>query len=166
MVTTPKGEFLVVIFRPSLTLALLEALPRDGLLVDGANYRPVPKGDSAAFYDWLRDRSGRVLGVRHWPSEPNLPIQAIGQLPYVRLGHDGSSVEVYFGDSREVDDDQSDDQAFGGSTQFVSESGDFAIAFETYFLSESEVASIREARAGWASITTPPVDDKADRTKQ
>lgn len=159
MVTTPKGEFLVIVFRPELTLALSEAQPAEGVSIEGVSYRATSTGDFTGFYDWLRDRSGKIIGLRYWPgSEGKLPLHTLNHLPYVRVPPGGTCIEVYFSQKRETDESRSDDQAFGGNSHFLSDSGELAICFETYFLSDSEMTSIREAKARWASLRTDPVE--------
>jgi hypothetical protein len=152
MLTTPKGEFLLVVFRPELTLALLEVQPPSGFAIAGATYRVVPTDDYAGFYDWLRSRTGRIIGVRYWLQDGSV-LTALSRRAYVHVPPDRRCIEIFFGKSRESDEARSNDQAFGGVSHFVADSGEWAISFETYFLEPAEIQAIREGDGRWVSVT-------------
>lgn len=157
MASVANGEFLVIAFRPHLTLALIESKPVRGFYIDEVSYRSVSSGDSTGFYDWLRDRDGKVIGVRFWPEgEAEPPLQALAHLEYVRFSQDQRSLEVFFSDDRDTDEGQSDDQSFGGRSHYLSDSGELAICFETYFLTPPEMTSIREAPGQWVRLAVMP----------
>src|SRR6266576_2805802 len=123
MNSTPKGEFLLIVFRPEVTLAFSEAQPPQKFSIEAVDYRATPAVDSTSFYDWLRNASGKVIGLRYWPThEVKLPLEALAHLPYVRVVHEGENIEVYFSANREADDSRSDDQSFGGDACYLSAS--------------------------------------------
>ncbi|SRR6266567_1520338 len=152
MLTPPKGEFLLVVFRPELTLALLEVQPPSGFAIAGTTYRAVPTDDGAGFYDWLRDRTGKIIGVRYWLEDRGI-FTTLARLPYVRIPPDGRCVEIFLGKSRETDEARSSDQAFGGVSHYLADSGEWAISFEAYFLEPAEIQAIGEANGRWVSVT-------------
>lgn len=168
MLTTPKGEFLLIVFRPELTLAFLEVQPPSSFAIVGTTYRAVPTDDDAGFYDWLRDRTGRIMGVRYWLQDRSI-LAALGRLPYVRVPPDGRCVEIFFAKNRETDEARSNDQAFGGVSHFLADSGEWAISFETYFLEPPEIQAIGEASGKWVSVTRDsesaarPSESRSDR---
>ena len=150
-----SGEHLVAVLRPRLTLALLETEPPMEFEIDGVRFRDSGLGDFTGFYDWLREPSGRPVGVRYCPNaEAATRIGQAARVPYVR--HDGACFEIQFSRESPIDQATSDDQSFGGNRIFLSEAGEVALAFETYFLAEDELRAIREVPAQWGIITTNP----------
>jgi hypothetical protein len=152
----PTGEFLVVVFRGAITLALLETRPARTWSVGGTWYHEIPETQSTGFYDWLRDRAGGIVGLRYAPPvEAQVPLDQFTRLPYINVRPDQKVFEVYFGREREYNEAESDDQAFVGIAHFVSDAGDWAISFETYDLSSSEMESIRRAEVEWTNLVVP-----------
>ncbi len=148
-----SGEHLVAALGPRLTLALLETGPPSEFELDGVRFRDSGLGDFTGFYDWLRDREGRPVGVRYCPAVSTAAqMSRVAAVPYVR--RDGECLEIRFGDRVPIDYAASDDQSFGGNRLFVSDAGGIALSFETYFLAEEELRAIREAQAHWGTLIT------------
>lgn len=80
------------------------------------------------FYDWLRTKSGDVIGVRLWVDEASEQIRAAGRCAGVVTGEDGSPLVIYLGEAREFEEAMSDDQDFGFNMLQVSDEK-FALTF-------------------------------------
>src|SRR5688572_17487387 len=107
------SRVLVAFLRTRLTVALVPDLPRAEFTQEGRGFRERGHGDLTGFYDWLRDTSDAVMGVRYWPlRETEFPREAIRYLSYVRLGDDSPSVEIFFSSRREFDPERSATQDF------------------------------------------------------
>lgn len=91
-------------------------------------FRDAGVGDWLGFYDWLRTRSGEVIGVRLWVDEANEQLRAAGSCAGVVAGRDCFPLAIYFGESREFEDELSCDQDFGSNMLLVSANA-FAMTF-------------------------------------
>ena len=84
-------------------------------------------GDWLGFYDWLRDRAGRVIGVQQWIDEPSTYPFAKAFAGVDADSH-GGCVRIFFGQSRDVDEAASCDQDFGSNRLLVA-SDSIALTF-------------------------------------
>jgi hypothetical protein len=95
----------------------------------GQSYFDSGIGDWIGFFDWLRESSGRIIGVRQWVDEPSKVLYS-GQFFGVELDEKKRVLCAYFGSSREVDEVASCDQDFGNNRLLVA--GDsIALTFGT-----------------------------------
>ena len=87
-------------------------------------------GDWLGFYDWLRTKSGTVIGVRLWTDEANDQIRAAGRCAGVAAGDSCFPLVVYLGAEREFEDEKSCDQDFGSNMLLLGPNG-FALTFNS-----------------------------------
>ncbi|MBW8847785.1 MAG: ubiquinone/menaquinone biosynthesis methyltransferase [Burkholderiales bacterium] len=102
----------------------LDHVPERALQLDDEEFNDAGLGDFIGFYDWLRSREGRVIGVCLWPllDEKSADLQAFDQCANVESAHDGAQLSIYFGDERIFDLAESGDQDFGDNRLFVGSS--------------------------------------------
>lgn len=121
---------LVLVVRPKVTLAVIPACPEQSFTEGSQCFLDQTGEDFIGFYDWIRDSSGHVLGVRQTLSEEFDKIAA--QLPtpsYVRHERDPIRLEFYFSDERDYDPTQSSDQDFLMNRLLRNQLGEFAFTF-------------------------------------
>src|SRR4051812_47233072 len=77
----------------------LDDVPERSLQLDGEAFNDAGLGDFIGFYDWLRSREGRVIGICLWPllDEKSVDLQALGQCANVESAHDGAQLSIFFG---------------------------------------------------------------------
>jgi hypothetical protein len=118
------------------------------------SYRDQGFGDWTGFYDWLREPSDKVVGVRYLPfDKTRFLVDLLCSLPYVTAPKDRSYVEVYFVKNPRPDSMRSDDQAFGSNKVFYSEEGGWLLSFDTTGLSESELNSLQDEDVCWEQVS-------------
>lgn len=80
------------------------------------------------FYDWLKTREGRVIGIRlHVDSSDTLSLVSRHAGPGVAIANRAISIRISIEDT--VDELLSDDQDFGDNEVFVGRDGSLAITF-------------------------------------
>jgi hypothetical protein len=95
----------------------------------GQTYVDSGIGDWIGFFDWLRDSSGQIIGVRQWVDEPSKVLFS-EQFFGVESDEKRRVLCAYFGSSREVDEVASCNQDFGNNRLLVA--GDsIALTFGT-----------------------------------
>src|SRR5262249_17416335 len=98
-----KRPCLLVILRPQLTLAGGLTWPLKEFVVGNKQYHDLGLGEWTAFYDWLRDSEGKLLGVRYWlEKDTEFLSDHSKQLGYVQ-NTPSRHIEIYFSDRRTVD---------------------------------------------------------------
>lgn len=106
--------------------------------------------DDNGFYDWLRRANGEIIGVRWFPYEDgaldNKNTRYLKSLKYIGLGNDLREIAIYFGDSREFEEQNSCDQDFLQNNLFISKAGKCAVSFSTANLSEKERTNLQHRR--------------------
>lgn len=142
-----------------LFLSFAPRWPIKRLSAKGRRYERVGVyGALTMFYDWLRDSSGRLIGVRFYP-DSSLSAK-LSSLRYVETRTyqnvpwqaDQGHVEIYFGDDRDLDPDPdiSADQDFLYSDHFETASGDILFAFfRVVAFTEQEWEGVRRAQVHW-----------------
>ena len=98
------------------------------LVIGNEAFSDTGAGDWLGFYDWLRTRSGEVIGVRLWVDDVTPQIRAAAACSGVVAGESCSPFMIYLGHEHEFDAEQSDDQDFG-SNMLLANSSKFAITF-------------------------------------
>jgi hypothetical protein len=134
--------WLVIILRDPLTVAWVPADLDETFVTGGQRFHRVideneALNEFAAFFDRLRDQTGRLVGIQITPMVWNdLPILA-GALPFARAVNEEKQLQVFF--LNDVPEQVLDmgDQAFGGRI-YRSEDGVFAVTCDTYFLDDEE----------------------------
>lgn len=154
----PEEGCLLIGLGSDLFLSFAPRWPIKRLSAKGRRYERVGVyGTLTMFYDWLRDSSGRLIGVRFYPLDAGLLLK-LSSLRYVetrtyqnvtwRSIAEGE-VEIYFGDDRDLDPAISVDQDFLYSDHFETASGDMLFAFVTAPFTEQEWEGIRRAQVHW-----------------
>ena len=130
---------LVVALSSGPVVVLAHECPTQSVELAGQRYHASEFGEFTGFYDWLRDGTGKVLGVRYWPFETTeFLCEALASLPYVVVAVDRTYVEIYFAEERDIDAERSSDQDFGTSRLFSADGGAWALALDTAALSPAE----------------------------
>lgn len=143
---------LVVFLRSRLRLGIAAPWPLSGLEAAGVRYTPMPFGDGLGFYDWLRDRDRKVLGVRLWPFDLAYPTLAeCKHLEYIEVEPD-KNVAIYFVPEAQVVPAFSCDQDFLYSALFRSQGDDIAIAFGLENLNARELGSLSALGVDWEPV--------------
>jgi hypothetical protein len=141
---------IVVFLMPQMRLALTSNWPVTSIALNGQTYKPVGPAWSG-FYDWLRDSSSRLLGVRYHPCEQTAFVlkQAAG-LNYAQLGSHGD-VSLFFSNQRSFDPKRSADQDFLYDQVFVANDGSAAISFAKD-LTPEELGYLKSTAAHWPDV--------------
>ena len=142
--TASQYDRLLVAFhkQPVFTLAKRSS-KKQYVRIDSTEYYQVTDYDWTGFFDWLRSPTGNVIGVRYSPFEEfRFVFKAICDVSDV-LVTDKLSIEVYFGDNRDVDPENSSDQDFGKNEVYTSTDGKVLIAFGTSHLNEDELQTLQ-----------------------
>ncbi|MGH2350497.1 MAG: hypothetical protein ACRDI2_00175 [Chloroflexota bacterium] len=141
--------YVMVAFRPSLTLAVLDGEPPEGITVEGITYVDAGFGDWCGFYDWLRSETGALVGVRSWPDEACAVIlEKVEGLPYVEVDRDLKNFSIWFTDDRKLDPEASASQNFGDNRVMGSPTGEYAMSFGTAWLSDADYDTLRKLALG------------------
>lgn len=143
---------LLVILRSQLTLAKGLRWPLTGFSVGDKRYHDAGLGAWTAFYDWLRDSEGKLLGVRYWlEQDTEFLVEHTKLMKYVQAVP-SRHIEIYFSERRAIDPRLSCDQAFLYDAIFRSEDGEYAIGFGMEELSDANLRSLRDTGAEWADV--------------
>jgi hypothetical protein len=120
----PSDGYLLVVLTPEAPPKVnsIEEVPESTIQVDGLNLNDAGLGDWLGFYDWLRNKSKTVIGVRIWLDEENAHAVAIGECVNAVVAKAGKELSIFFGADREFEKSLSDDQDFGGNRLFVGSS--------------------------------------------
>jgi hypothetical protein len=142
-----------VILRSQLTLAKDLRWPLKGFAVGDKRYHDAGFGAWTAFYDWLRDSEGKLLGVRYWlEQDTEFLVDYTKRLGYVEAVP-ARHIEIYFSERRAVDPKLSCDQAFLYDAIFRSDDGEYAIGFGVEELSDDNLRSLQDATAEWVDVS-------------
>ena len=137
----------------SVIAVILDARPQIHVVPKGAanfefsgdHYEDVGLGVHNGFYDFLRSRSGAILGVRYLPSpDAEVVLSGVSQGDGLRFANDGQMrvLLIFWGDEQDFDPETSSDQYFGDNAVYRGkDSGKLAIAFAIDVLSSAERAS-------------------------
>jgi hypothetical protein len=127
-----KKDFLFIFLETDIKLFIGSNLSEDvNILYDNKNFVEISIGHFNGFYDWLRNYSGLIIGVRYFPFEDsNFLLKELVQLKYSKT--DEHSIDIYFVEEqhRSINEDISDDQKFGGNRIFKSSEGKYLLTFE------------------------------------
>ena len=108
----------------------IDDLSRSKFVLGNEVFSDSGSGDWLGFYDWLRTKSGNVIGVRLWADEANDQIRAAGRCAGVAADDRCFPLVVYLDAEREFDEERSCDQDFGSNMLLVSSNG-FALTFNS-----------------------------------
>src|SRR5438552_16646954 len=87
---------LLVVLRDQPHLLIAEGLPDGAFNVGGETFMPVVEGEWIGFYDWLRTRERRLIGVRQWFDGDSVVITGdLKRLDYISVD-DAASAEILF----------------------------------------------------------------------
>jgi hypothetical protein len=100
------------------------------LVLGGEVFKDSGAGDWLGFYDWLRTKTGKIIGIRLWVDEVSRHLRAAAVCVNVVANTECFPFVVYLGDEREFADENSCDQDFGSNMLLLS-SGKFALTFNS-----------------------------------
>ena len=114
----------------------------------GEHFKDTGRGHHNGFYDYLRDLSGAVVGLRYLPSSDAEDILfKIPKTKALKVAMDGTVrvLLIFWGQGQDFDPETSCDQYFGNNFIFQAErSGKLALGFGINALLPSEKISIRQ----------------------
>lgn len=134
MTTLPvAGNIVAVILSRQEAPRIVGLLDDEGIAPsiqrDGKIFVDSGIGDWIGFYDWLRDPSGRIIGVRQWVDEPSVALFS-EKFVGVEANAAHGVLLAFFGQSRNVDEVASCNQDFGNNRLLLA--GDaVALTFST-----------------------------------
>lgn len=138
------AKSLAIVLTEPPTLVLLPAEVGDSVSLRGKGFVDSGLGDWIGFYDWLRTRDGKLLGVRSWLDEMGAEDlrRTLAQNSAVELGK--GDVRVWFSADRDFDEAFSADQDLGTHRIVRAGADEFALTFNVERLSESELQTLLE----------------------
>ena len=150
-----RGPWLVLLLRPSVTLAYTATDPGDRFTADQREYTVMGPSDVSATFDRIVDSRGRFIGIQVWPVQA-LAAEVYRSLPrhdYLRVGQQGSYIELYFGSTVDPDSESMGEQSVVGG-MYRGGRDEFAVAVDLTALSEAEadLATIRTDGVEWTTI--------------
>ncbi len=128
-------DFLFIVLDPKIRVFISSDLSEDEktVLYDSNEFKEIPIGHCNGFYDWLRNFSGHIIGVRYFPFEDsNFLLNEVIHLNYSKIDKVKGNMDIYFVDAEHclIDEDISDDQKFGDNRIFKSSEGKLLLTFE------------------------------------
>jgi hypothetical protein len=151
----PAFPYLIVILSKTVKLAKRTEKATACFVSEGCCYRDCGFGDFTEFYDWLRNSRDEILGVRYYLCADTEFLIGYSQVKDYMLSRGFgtfSYVEIYFTEKRDVDPLRSCDQGFVYDPVFRSDDGEIAIAFDTGWLSESELLMLEGLTPLWTDV--------------
>ena len=141
-----QNPILLLVCDDYLDLVIGRDCPRV-FLHKGQQFEDFADRDFNGFYDFLRDNSGRVLGVSFSPSAPPaFLLEGLRALPYIEIAY-STTVRICFGRERNFDLSISMDQYYGENRIYRSSAGRIALSFSLAPLALSEIHSIPAGKA-------------------
>lgn len=141
-------SWLVVLLRPSLTMAFSATDPASSFVADGVRYSQAYDGDVVATFDRLVDDGGHMVGIQVWPVAAQTAgfLSTLPTRSYLRVAE--GYVELYFSGGVTAEAESLGEQSVVGGI-YRAGSGECAIAADLTALgvSEADVAAIRGANA-------------------
>jgi hypothetical protein len=105
----------------------------ENLQLNGMTFRRESDYDANAFYDWLRNRNGKIVGLKlDLEEESQYLIERIEEFDYVKTENKRTYyrfVYLFFGKDRKFDRKLSGDQAFWNCFLYFSEGKIFGMTF-------------------------------------
>jgi hypothetical protein len=151
--TEPVIPWLLVVFRPELTLAWIPADIGPGFTLADELFEQVGDDDLSGFYDRLYAPDGVMVGVQVTPIVMPDLAKELSALPYVRSVSDGKQLRIMFEHiAPKTELREEIDQAFGGR-MYRSLGNDVAMSFDTFFLDETERQYLASRPARWVTVT-------------
>lgn len=140
-------ECIIIILSKTVTFLTTEESP-SSFDYGGNRFFGKFSTDNNGFFDWLRNKSSQIIGVR-WTAydEQGFRLVADNLLSLSNVEIDGSgSICIYFGQEVEFDESISCDQDFGENNFYITAEGLCAISFSTFSVEQAikEVGEIRK----------------------
>lgn len=110
--------------------------------LDDIIYKEADNQAYSGFYDWLREDTNTIIGLRCYRFDgfdPDLS-KALDELPFVKFVKE-KVIEVYFASKRSFREDISNDQDFGACKLYSGDTG-YAILLDIEYLTTGERSSI------------------------
>jgi hypothetical protein len=115
------------------------------ITIDTKEYKIEPalndEGGFIGFFDWLRPKSGEIVGVRMSFFNNEQSFGKILNFPYMKSTFEGQSFELLFkGDS--YDESNSGDQDFGKNYIYKTNQNELLLTFNLDFLNDFELINL------------------------
>ena len=134
----------VLILCQNLQVRCFESCPDRFKFDNRLSYDSKGSDGDNGFYDWLRDASGSVIGVRWFPYDEAIlrELKYINKYEYIELSSDFLELKLFFSSNRIVDETRSADQDFLENNIYYSEDGEYAISFSMDGLNPREKSEL------------------------
>lgn len=110
-----KRKYLLVELTEEPRFWLTDEIPDERFLLDGIEYNDSAFGDFSGFYDYLRNSSDEVVGIRF--------------LPFEDCGFHEKEMLLFASANENFDEKASDDQKFGDSRIYRARNGAILLTF-------------------------------------
>lgn len=105
--------------------------PKTVLTLGSREFNRICEYDSNGFYDWLRQSSGSIIGVRYFIFEEYLNISdELRALTSVEAYPNDPCFYLFLGEERDYEESLSADQLFYGDYVYRSDDGTLGMSFE------------------------------------
>jgi len=137
-----------MMFGEELEVCTASFEPRTSASFFGTSYRELLLGHDGflGFYDWLRDRTGKVVGFRLWIGAKSLELAKLIPQRLYLLWDSQDVFRVMFAACEDIDEDASMEQDFGHIRAFGSSDGVLLLAVDANGLDEQELASLMRVK--------------------
>lgn len=148
---------LVVLFHPTLVLAIIEEWPGPKIWVSSQCFQIMPFEKKynlwSAHYDWLQTKTDELLGVRYMPAYPEACFleDVVKNLPYISPLGDGV-FEIFFGERRDFDEKRSCHQAFGGNHIYQSDDQTYLMTFGLHWSGFDDYLMLKSLGSDWINL--------------
>jgi hypothetical protein len=129
-----KTLWLIVYLDATLKIRLVLS-ERESIIPDYSPLTLFP--GSTGHYDWLRNTSGQIVGVRYWPFKDEIHDSAIlllrkkcFSLGYSHVDADSRFFSIFWGAIEDIDESISNDQDMGENGIYSDSNGRIALCFE------------------------------------
>jgi hypothetical protein len=145
METVKIDSMIVVILGPR---PLIRYIPKGttAFELDDDHFEDVGLGYHNGFYDFLRSRTGAIIGLRlSPPADAERLLAEVTEGKYLRFTREGYQqvLSMFWGHEQDFDSETSSDQYFGDNTIYrAKRTGRLAVSFGVDLLSSAEKASL------------------------
>lgn len=143
--------WLLILFRPQLTLAWMPTDIGRTFVLDGAVYAAETESDLTGFFDRIYSRGDGFAGIQFTPAVLKEVPRHVSGFRYVRSVERDQRLQIFlFGEPpRYVE--IVPDEAFGGRV-YRTAGGEFATSLDTYFLTREERERLAQSSAVWVDV--------------
>lgn len=131
---------LVITLGDVLRIQCFESCPDQFKNTNFLSYKRKSSDSDNGFYDWLRGKSGKLIGVRWFPYDGAMlrELSSTNKCESVEVSADCLEMKIFFSSDRVIDESKSCDQDFLENNIYYLVDGGWAISFSMTGLSPRE----------------------------